>query len=78
MAPLRLAQGLETVAIDLAEHVLHAPLLDQRHRGTEDAKLLQVGHVDAVVVGIADLRRTRHHDDLLRMEAVEDAEDALP
>ena len=68
---------LLAVAVDRADELAHAALLYQSHCRTEGAQLLQMRHIYAVVVGIAYLRRARHHHDLLRVQAVEYLEDAL-
>ena len=44
---------------------------------TEHAEFLQSCHIDTIIIWIANLRRTRYHYYLLRMQAVEDAEDTL-
>ena len=74
---LGLAELRMTGLSDVVEQLPHAALLDEGYGGAEGAELLQRRHVDAVVVGIAYLRRTRHHHNLLGMQAVEYLEDAL-
>ena len=65
------------LAIGLGDQALQAPLLNQVNGGTEGTEFLQMRHIDAVVVRIADLWRTRHHDDLLGMQTVENLKNAL-
>ena len=56
---------------------MHASLVDESYGGTEDAEFLEMGHVDAVVVGIAYLGCAADHDNLLGLETVENAKNAL-
>ena len=55
----------------------HTTLFDEGDGGTKSTELLQVRHVDAIVVGVANLWRTAHHYYLPRMQAVEYLEDAF-
>ena len=74
---LRLLQLTLTSQVGIVNQLPHAALLYQRHRGTESTELLQTCHVDAVVVGVANLRRTGYHHNLLGMQTVQDLEDTL-
>ena len=65
------------VVVGLAQHVGASRAFEQTHRSAEGGELVEPRHVDAVVVGVAHLGRRRHHDDAHRVQAVEDAEDAL-
>ena len=63
--------------IHVGNHLFPTLLLDESDGGTEGTELFQARHVDAIVVGVAYLGRTRHHHNLLGMQTVEDLEDAL-
>ena len=64
--------------IRISDPLLHAPFLEKGDSRPESAELLQMRHVDAIVIRIADLGRAGYHHDLAGMQAVEDLEDALP
>ena len=74
---LRFAEFLKTMMIGGIDETVHATFLQQVDSCTEGTELFQAGHVDAIIVGIAYLRSTAHHHNLLGMQAIEDAEDAL-
>ena len=66
-----------TLAIGISDQPLQTPFFDQGDGGTEGTQLFQPLHIDAIIVGIADLWRARYHHNLLGMQTVEDLEDAL-
>ena len=63
--------------VGLFDDALHLTFLEKLDSCTEHAEFLQSCHIDTIIIWIANLRRTRYHYDLLRMQAVEDAEDTL-
>ena len=74
---LGLAQLFKACLVDGVNDVLHVPVFQQGNGGAEHAELLQAGHVDTVVIGIAYLRRTAHDDHFLGVQTVEYAQDAF-
>ena len=74
---LRLGKFCLACLVDLLDEVLHLALFQQLDGSTEHAELFQSCHIDAVVIRISDLRGTRNHYNLLRMQTVEDAENTL-
>ena len=63
--------------IRFGDKTVHTSLRYQSHGCPKCTQLLQTRHIDAVVVGVANLWRTRHHHNLLGMQSVEYFEDAL-
>ena len=63
--------------VGFPDDVGHAALAQQRNGGLEGDEFAQLGHVDAIAVRIADLRRGGAHDDALRIRAREDAQQAF-
>ena len=63
--------------IDLADNAVHAALLEEGEGSLEGDELVHARHVDAVVVGVANLRGRGDDNHAARVEAVEDADDAL-
>ena len=63
--------------IGLLDKVFHLALFQKLDSSTEHAELFQSCHIDAVIIRITDLRGTGYDYNLLRMQTVEDAEDAL-
>ena len=63
--------------IGIGYQLLHATLLDQCDGGTEGTEFLKTRHVNTIIVGITDLRRTRYHHNLLWMQTVKNLEDTL-
>ena len=68
---------LFAAAIDVVEQGCEPALVGQSHGGAESDELVHHCHVDAIVVGVAHLRRGAYHHDALRVQAVENANDAL-
>ena len=77
MLVVRDALQLTCLLILLLEEMLHTSLLDESDSSAEGDELLHLTHIDAVVVGVADLWAARDDDDLLRTQAVEDPDDTL-
>ena len=69
--------GRFALAVGVSNNLFHSLLFDKGDGGAEGAELLEARHVDAVVVGVADLWRAADHHDLLGMQTVENLEDAL-
>ena len=63
--------------VGLLDEVLHLALFQKLDGRTEHAELFQSCHINAVIIRIADLRGTGYDNNLLRMQTVEDAQDAL-
>ena len=57
--------------------MLRATFLVQGHGRLESNELVHVGHVDAVIVGVANLWRTAHNHNALGVQTIENANDAL-
>ena len=74
---LRLGKFCLACLVDLFDEVLHLALFQKLDCRTEHAELFQSCHIDAVIIRITDLRGTGYDYNLLRMQTVEDAEDAL-
>ena len=72
----RLLQFSHTFFIYIVDKGVQATLFEQRDGGPEHAELFQSGHVDAVIVGVADLGRAAYNDDSAGVQAIEYAEDA--
>ena len=66
------------LAVGGGDDVLHVAVAQQLDGRLESDELAHAGHVDAVVVGVAHLRRRADDDNLLRVQAVQNADDALP
>ena len=63
--------------VGLLDEVFHLAVFQKLDSSTEHAELFQSRHVDAVIIRITNLRRTRYHYYLLRMQAVENTENTL-
>ena len=63
--------------IDVSEEALRSAVFVERDGSTESNELVHVRHVNAVVVGVSDLRRGTDDHNAFGMQAVEDADDAL-
>ena len=63
--------------VGLLDEVFHLAIFQKLDCRTEHAELFQSCHIDAVIIRIADLRGTGYDNNLLRMQTVEDAQDAL-
>ena len=65
------------LGIHIIDEVLLLSLLQQFDGCSESNKLIHARHVDAVIVGIANLRTATHQHYLAGMQAVQDAYDTL-
>ena len=74
---LRLGKFCLASLVGLLDEVLHLSVFQKLDGRTEHAELFQSCHIDAVIIRIADLRGTGYDYNLLRMQTVENAEDAL-
>ena len=74
---LGLLEFSKTLLIYLSNDMLQTTLLKKRNGCTEHTELLQTRHVDTIIVWIAYLRGRTHYYNLLRMQTVENTENAL-
>ena len=72
-----LLQLFAAAVVDVGDPVVHPATLEQVDRRLEDNEFAELGHVDAIAVGIADLRSSRGDDDLLRIQPREDLDDRV-
>ena len=73
----RLPLLLFSLVVRVDDDVFHAPADEQLDSHAKSDELAHARHVDAVVIGVSDLRRRGNDNDLFGMQAVEDADDAL-
>mmetsp|Transcript_47755 Transcript_47755/g.139256 ORF Transcript_47755/g.139256 Transcript_47755/m.139256 type:complete len:699 (+) Transcript_47755:2968-5064(+) len=75
------AQGLRELRaaslVHLGEDVPHAALLQQGDRGLERRQVAELGHVDAVNIGVPNLRAAGQHEDALGSEPVQGPQDGV-
>ena len=73
----RLTEFCKASLVDVVNQFPHTSFLQKSNSSTKNAELFQSRHIDAVIVGKTDLRRTTNHHDFLGMQTVEYLEDAF-
>ena len=61
----------------MVQNGIQSSLAQQRYGGLKSDEVAQLGHVDAIAVGVTNLRRRTHDHNALGFKAVQHTQDAL-